>query len=151
MGLDMYLTKKTYIGAYWEHRDIKGIVEIDEKGERIPIQFNRISYIEERVGYWRKANAIHKWFVDNCQEGIDDCREAYVSFDQLIELLDTCRQVKNNHDLVYSLLPYQEGFFFGSTDYDDWYWKDIDDTIEILENVIAEPTLKSSFYYQASW
>lgn len=151
MGLDMFLTKKTYIGAYFEHRKVKGIVEIDEDGERIPIQFKRISYIEERVGYWRKANAIHQWFVENCQEGVDDCREAYVEFDQLIELLDICREVKANHGKAYSLLPVQSGPFFGSTDYDDWYWEDIDTTIEILENLIAEPTYKSSIYYSSSW
>lgn len=151
MGLDMYLTKKTYIGAYFEHRNIKGIVEIDENGIRIPIKFNRISYIDEKVGYWRKANAIHKWFVDNCQDGVDDCREAYVSLDQLIELLDICKQVKANHSLAYSMLPVQAGFFFGSTEYDEWYWNDIDLTIEIIENLLAEPTALAEIYYRSSW
>ena len=27
----------------------------------------------EEVGYWRKANAIHGWFVRNVQNGKDDC------------------------------------------------------------------------------
>ena len=46
---------------------------------------------EHEVMYWRKANAIHKWFVDNVQGGEDDCREYPVSNDQLIELRDTCK------------------------------------------------------------
>ena len=25
------------------------------------------------IGYWRKSNQIHKWFVDNIQEGVDNC------------------------------------------------------------------------------
>ena len=26
------------------------------------------------VAYWRKANAIHSWFVENCQDGVDECQ-----------------------------------------------------------------------------
>lgn len=35
-------------------------------------------------------------------------------------------------------LPTQEGFFFGSTDYDKYYVDNLDSTIEQLEKVIAE-------------
>ena len=31
------------------------------------------SRIIEQVGYWRKANQIHNWFVENVQDGEDDC------------------------------------------------------------------------------
>ena len=38
----------------------------------VPIKFDRVCYIEESVGYWRKANAIHNWFVANCDKrGVD--------------------------------------------------------------------------------
>jgi len=40
--------------------------------------------------YWRKANAIHKWFVDNLADGVDDCRPLWVSTDHLKELFLTC-------------------------------------------------------------
>ena len=62
MGLDMYLNKRTYIGAEYEHRKVKGKIEITEGEEDKPIniQFNRVSEIIERVAYWRKANQIHK-------------------------------------------------------------------------------------------
>ena len=69
MGLDMYLSRKKYIGANWEHRGITGTIDIKQKDKSIPIDFNKVTYIEEEVGYWRKANQIHKWFVDNCQDG----------------------------------------------------------------------------------
>lgn len=29
--------------------------------------------IMTEIAYWRKANHIHKWFVDNVQYGVDDC------------------------------------------------------------------------------
>lgn len=94
MGLDMYLNRKKYIGANYEHRNITGNIDIKRDGKNIPIDFNKVSYIEEAVGYWRKANAIHKWFVDNIQEGVDDCREYYVEKEKMKELLETCKEVK---------------------------------------------------------
>lgn len=94
MGLDMFLSRKKYIGANYEHRNVKGVIYVTIQGKEIPIDFNRISYIEEEGGYWRKANAIHKWFVDNCQNGNDDCGHYYVSLSQLKELLKLCKEVK---------------------------------------------------------
>ena len=51
------------------------------------IKPERVIYIEEEIAYWRKANAIHAWFVENCQDGRDECQTAYVSRDQLEDLL----------------------------------------------------------------
>lgn len=53
------------------------------------------SRIMEEVGYWRKSNQIHNWFVEHVQDGEDDCdyhRE--VTEDDLLELLETCKKVK---------------------------------------------------------
>lgn len=52
--------------------------------------------ISEEVGYWRKANQIHNWFVENIQDGEDDCcyhRE--VTKEDLEELLMLCERIKN--------------------------------------------------------
>ena len=188
MGLDMYLVRKKYIGAKYEHRNVKGKVKIKINGKKIPIEFNKISYIEEDVGYWRKANAIHKWFVDNVQEGNDDCKQYYVGTELLQELLDTCKEIKEkailkkgkitngykgtenglepiledgkyieNVEEISQLLPTEEGFFFGSTDYDEYYIYDIENTIKILEKVLKEEDelnkqgFYSDFFYQSSW
>jgi len=152
MGLDMYLTKQIYIGAQYEHREVKGIVDIAVNDKPLLINLNRISCIIESVAYWRKANAIHKWFVDYCQDGVDECQETEVSSTKLEELLSLAKQVKANPALAEELLPPQSGFFFGSTDYDTWYFDDIEKTIDQLEKILAEPDGKTSWYtYQASW
>jgi hypothetical protein len=50
--------------------------------------------IHESVGYWRKANAIHGWFVENVQDGEDDCHmHREVTADDLIQLKDLCVDV----------------------------------------------------------
>ena len=57
--------------------------------------------IMEQVGYWRKANEIHNWFVENVQDGEDDCdyhRE--VTKEDLEELLDICNKVLASCKLV---------------------------------------------------
>jgi hypothetical protein len=63
-----------------------------QKGLGEPVVINP-SYITEEVAYWRKANAIHKWFVANVQDGVDECQEAYVEREQLQELLEICETI----------------------------------------------------------
>ena len=188
MGLDMHLTRKHYIGAEYDFRKVKGTVDITIGDKKIPINFNRISYIDEEVCYWRKANQIHKWFVDNVQDGEDNCQDYYVSIEQLQELLDTCKKVKEkailvpggkrkvnvlgeigietkeeefmiikNVEEIKDILPTTCGFFFGSTEYDDYYMEDIDYTINKLEEIIKEEKemneqgIYSSYEYGSSW
>lgn len=147
MGLDMYLSKKVYIGGQWEHREVTGKADIKYKGGEYHFDAKDIDEISFHVTSWRKANAVHGWFVTNCQEGIDDCRHAYVSPRQLVELRDLCIKVKETRD--HTLLPPVEGFFFGSCDPDtsDWYWQDIDDTIKALENLDD----MHEYSYHSSW
>lgn len=156
MGLDMYLSKKTYV-KQWEHKGEDNFnVEVTKKGEPVEhIKPERISYVVEEVGYWRKANQIHNWFVQNVQEGEDDCGEYHVYEEQLEELLGLCKQVLTNNELAEELLPSQSGFFFGGTEYDEWYFKKLEETVEIIETLLSERNedgyLDGSIYYQSSW
>lgn len=95
MGLDMYLYRESYV-KNWDFMGPEQQHEIVVKrgGKlRKDIQPTRITYIGEQVAYWRKANCIHRWFVDNCQDGVDDCRKAYVEREHLEELVRLCKQV----------------------------------------------------------
>jgi hypothetical protein len=151
MGLDMFLHKNIYVGANYEHRNVTGTVDIKVDGQALPIPFNRISEISLLACYWRKANAIHKWFVDNCQDGVDECQNTYVPVEKLKELLSLCERVKENHSLAGELLPTESGFFFGSTDYGTWYWEDIDYTIQALSEVLLVDNMGGEYYYHSSW
>lgn len=155
MGLDMYLTKKIYVGANYEHNNITGKIELMKGDKPIEVNLKRVTNIEENVGYWRKANHIHNWFVQNVQEGVDNCGEYYVTDEQLTKLLADCKAVKQNKDAAATVLPTQGGFFFGGTDYDEDYMQDIDDTIEIIEALMKEKGDKEfidgDIYYRSSW
>jgi len=166
MGLDMYLEKEIYLGGYYTNHTIlpftnkynNNIIQID-------LNDKTIHKIVFEVLYWRKANAIHKWFVDNVQNGTDDCSRYWVDKEKLEQLLNVCKQVleiyENNNlspeekeEKISSLLPTQKGFFFGTYDYDDWYITDIKETIAVLEEEIKSSDFKNneySYYYQSSW
>lgn len=103
----------------------------------------------EQIGYWRKANAIHKWFVDNTQDGNDKCQESDVSIEQILVLYNLCKKVIKNPEKYSELLPMQEGFFFGSTEYSDYYLEYVKDTKKILKKCLNNPLEK--YQYQASW
>lgn len=155
MGLDMYLRKEIYIGAKFEHNKISGDIKLFQNGVEIPINLNRVSSISEEICYWRKANQIHHYFVKNHSRNGDDCQPIYIDIDDLQKLVNVCKQVQNNKHLAESLLPVQTGFFFGSYEYDDDYFQQIDYTINELEKIIKEHTEQnnrwSDYYYQASW
>lgn len=107
-----------------------------------------------KVGYWRKANAIHDYFVRECQNGVDECQETYIERDSLIELRDKCLELiknKGNNDLASKLLPTAEGFFFGGTEYDDWYWQEIENTYKLLTDLLIDVPENWGFIYRSSW
>ncbi len=146
MGLDMYLEAKRYL---WEsHPEDK---QTAEKIAGLIGTSKRVTEITARAAYWRKANHIHRWFVDNVQKGNDDCAEYSVSRERLSELVALCKTILANRDQAKELLPTQDGFFFGSTDYDQYYFGDLQETIDQIESALAEFDDSWSFYYQSSW
>lgn len=113
----------------------------------------------DEVGYWRKANQIHNWFVKNVQNGVDDCGTYPVPREKVVELLGLVEHVLDhelddfNHVTAYSTLPTTAGFFFGSTDYGRWYYDDLENTKKILTGILASERMKDSWdlKYFASW
>lgn len=160
MGLDMYIIKRTFVGAEYDHKKMKGQVSIrNAEGVSLGIKFKRVSYVEEAVGYWRKANQIHAWFVKNTQNGVDECQRTEVPLDKLKELLSTCRSILKHKSIkkAQELLPPQGGFFFGNTDYNECYFRDLKSTVKILSPLIKEiealrtKGIYASIIYQSSW
>lgn len=166
MGLDMYLIRKK------KSKNNKKIYDDMEW---------------EEIAYWRKANEIHKWFVDKVQDGVDDCRYYLVKKEDIQELIDICNKILRETKLIDALvltrdyyqtkdgtsehikeygpgkvidkpeiceelLPTQSGFFFGDTEYDEWYIDDIKYTKDRLQAILDLLDLdKWDIYYHSSW
>ena len=154
MGLDMYLSAKKYMSKYFDKNDTDKIKTINEifGVEGLEDEDYGAQEVTFRVGYWRKANAIHDWFVRECQEGRDECQETWVSREQLQTLANLCKEVVATPDKAEDLLPTRAGFFFGDTAYDDWYIDNLNYTAERIEKILKDPAFeKADFYYQSSW
>lgn len=165
MGLDMYLYADKYVSRkdfsnynYGSNEPIPTNPAFDE----IVASLKAESLIDEEysgmtvslpVGYWRKANAIHAWIVDNCAGGIDECQRIYIPRDKAMELVSLCKRVLANKSLAEQLLPPRAGFFFGTYEIDEWYLNDLTRTIDIFEKVLkaAEREEIDGVTYQASW
>ena len=153
MGLDQYLYAKKYTSDSTYFNTAETFTTLKETlgdDARYLVKDLPSISIEMKVGQWRKANAIHAYFVENCQGGEDDCRESYVDRDKLVELLDLCKQVLADHSKADELLSTQSGFFFGSTEYGEWYFQDLEDTVSVIENCLTMGD-EWSFYYHSSW
>jgi len=136
MGLDMFLDGVNYKSAEYDEN-----FNVTSK--------RQITYTLEI--YWRKCNQIHNWFVDNIQWGEDDCGMYDVSEENLIELRDLCQEVINNPDKAEELLPTKDGFFFGSTEYDEIYFDDIRWTINEINKLLNNKEEYDWFCYHSSW
>lgn len=168
MGLDMYV------------HSAKLMSEIN--GEFLPYEYNnwksdefgRSNTVEIRrnVAYWRKANAIHRWFVDNVQGGHDDCDSHFVSTEKLAKIVDICERILSAQGLeaesfkcyptlendfclndeakkiAEEELPTQDGYFFGETAYGEYYVWDLVLTVQQLKPYVGS---EMDFYYSSSW
>lgn len=148
MGLDMYLRAEKYASSYRNPELRNKIIELVDASKIA--EEDGGAMIGLTVGYWRKANAIHNWFVGSNE---DDCRPIYIDREQLVELLAICSQVlaAKDEDLSSELLPSASGFFFGGTEYDDYYYDQVDYTIKLIEKLLDNTDDSWSFEYQASW
>jgi len=195
MGLDSYLEAELYVGGGWTHtRQAENAVARNETwrfdtllltmtGMDFPTfraKYPNGNYmtLAVEVAYWRKANAIHSWFVENVQDGKDECQRSSVQREDLVTLRNACEEIlatvvkgepvtKNDGlfgpyetfpdltldtDLAKELLETQDGFFFGSTDYGPWYVSNLEETVQQLDALLNDPAFKdASFYYHASW
>lgn len=154
MGLDMYLVlDKGRKGS----EEIERIWESDEfwnnKHQLKDGEFDGLTLM-----YWRKAFGILGWFDKNLKsvqdeaddetlkderdrEGCLNCRYYHVTKKELDELLSECKEVWATKNLEYDeqytpddLMPVGKGFFIGGyRDINDWWWSDIENTVENME------------------
>ena len=125
MGLDMYIIKTARTNS-------------------LPLS------TDSDVAYWRKFNALHGWFVDNVQIGIDNCDAYELTHDHLDDLNAVLNEVIRTKNP--SLLAPRSGFFFGSSEADEYYWEKVNETSQMIKDLIIQTDWNEyKLFYQSCW
>jgi hypothetical protein len=158
MGLDMFLLRTNRTNHTIEELEaIDNDTITPEKAEAAPfLPLRKYKYLEGAYGifhemaYWRKFNALHNWFVERLQSGIDECQLSEIDEDTLVSLIDELKAASRG-EFVEDLEPVS-GFFFGSTEKDQYYYECINDALHLFGDVFNNFDFKKCrLFYRASW
>ena len=100
--------------------ELEGKVKEWTEGHYEPydIYFRKVNFLF--AYYQNNGKMVDEWFAFTDKEDIDD-------------IIERCEKVLDNHSLANTLLPTQSGFFFGGTDYDNWYFDDVKDCLKQMK------------------
>lgn len=134
MGLDMFLYRR------------KKFRENDDKYNEL-VCLNR-----EEACYWRKANQIRQWFVNNTNLKPDDnCVYIELTKEDLEKLKTDCEYVLNHKNEAKEIMPTSSGFFFGNTDYDEYYFNTLEYTKEEIEEILKFTDFNTEVIEYSEW
>lgn len=103
------------------------------------------------IWYGRKENHIHQWVIDHYDGAdISSTNTDYILInpDQLLADVAT---VIENPELADDVLPTQSGFFFGSTEYDEYYFDGLKELHQVLTAEKNEHNFDNCSYFYWSW
>lgn len=151
MGLDMYLKRgKREDVEKWREIPKSMFEELDRD------QFDAV-YPWKEVGYWRKANMIRQWFVEKCDYPVnEDCYEFELTKEDIENLLDDCLKILNaepsiRERLAEEIMPTASGFFFGGTEYDEYYYDYLHQTVDICREVLENTDWDNEVVIYYEW
>lgn len=98
----------------------------------------------------RKENHI-QLYVETEVGDVDNCGYLPLEKEHVERLVDRLRRVHDDHSLAAQLLPTQEGFFFGGTDYDEWYFGDIEQELKDFTQILEDWDDDAVYAYWAWW
>lgn len=83
----------------------------------------------------RKRNWLIPWVESTLEVEVENCKDYFITKEQVGELLKRLEDVRDDHSKAPELLPTRVGFFFGDTEYDEWYFADIEDALTRIKEV----------------
>lgn len=87
------------------------------------------------VAYFRKVNFLVRYF--NYEDNLSLIE---IDKQQIEDLIDICVEVleTKNEYVSETLLPTACGFFFGSTEYDRYYYENVEDVLFTFRNILKD-------------
>lgn len=149
--LASYVLSDQNIADYIQNSRIYGLLGRPISIQLIPQPLSKnLWMITNEVLYWRKANHIHQWMVTNVQNDVDDCQSYPITqchIEKFIE--DATNAIKDDPE---KYMPCSSGFFFGSTDYNKWYYDELKKSIKQFKQLL-KPSVQNDWkiFYESSW
>jgi len=151
MGLDMYLIRHKKINEPKPEMTIEEPTREDQDNFQLALEiWKDKAEWDSDYAYWRKFNALHNYFCLKAGRDIN-CESFELSAEIIVDVLEKLKEVDKDHSKANILLPSCEGFFFGGVEYDEWYFKDISDSIKTFERALEDMKEGYVFEYDAWW
>ena len=93
MGLDIYLSKKTFIGAMFRSSEVNGTINITKHGKQIPIKLQRVAYVIEDIYHGNKTHWLHSWLNRELPEVLGNAEEREIDGDVMDRLHRVCIEI----------------------------------------------------------
>ena len=100
MGLDIYFSKKTFIGAMFRSSGISGIISLTKRGKQIPIQLERLAYVTEDIYHGNKTHWLFNWLKHELPEALNNSEEREISGDVMDRLHQVCVEILAHRNMT---------------------------------------------------
>ena len=163
MGLDMYFyARKTTYKSFskWDNPDRADETNYPEDLKTFSDYIYDRNFksaeteIRYQIGYFRKFNALHSYIVKTFANGIDNCQDIILykeDVEQIKKVLDDVLKA-NTEEKAREILPIQSRFFFGETDYDEFYFNEAKVAADLMQSLLDNFDFENyQLVYQASW
>ena len=107
---------------------------------------------EELEDRWigRKENHIQS-YIEGEVGDVENCDYLFLEREHIEKLVERLQRVKDDHTQAGVLLPTQAGFFYGNTDYDEFYFEDIEAELKEFREILDSWDDTKRYAYWAWW
>lgn len=143
----------------FQRNDLSEWLDLEEQDEKSKKLNNFIKYYCARVDmYFRKVNFLYKYF----EEKMNNTNQCWVNREELEDIVQSCKDIldlynENEEDnskaiaLAKELLPTTSDYCFGSSEYDEYYFNDLEDVQYKFEVLLGELEADESIFVIMSW
>ena len=139
MGLDIYFHKTKRSEWNEVKSKIEAFNELPEEEQTKQYEsetYPTKDFNPDDIGYFRKVNFLMSFFDYD-----GNCEYKEIAKCELEDLRDACAEISKmepiNKERCAELLPTQSGFFFGNTDYNEWYFDDVKEMFVWVDGVLS--------------
>ena len=112
---------------------------------------------KKEIGYLRKANMIHYWLEKHILTNNPEIKEINslghyrLNYNDLQALYQDIKFVLKNPQMAKEIIPTRPGFFFGNLQYNETYYKTLQEAKRQLQKILKENTTEDIFIYTPWW